>query len=361
MSETPEIQRKSRKLFAARTRDVDKIEADKLRKRSLTNPRSSVDESESSRKSSVSSGRKKDGKQFAVTLLVNDSDKTKIMDMLHKAKSVISRKMEKVMGKKAAKAGISNADALRTVLENWVENAEKEEQEDDKIEDELIKAQAAQVEEMRQQGFSPPVTLRPIPTTVVSPVPEEEDEDEEVPDDIEVQEVFEGQTSFLLPPKAGFKLERATASSPPMSPTRSLTPCDNVPRPAFLQTNDSYKLQRPSSLYDSNAQAASSRPTSRQGSIATPPVFDYSAFARAKTFDQDINWDEQCQEDSTKMQRPESMIIPIGGVWRPEDEAVEGLFEKDDKVESSKNDDNRLCALNQSITICRSDIYREIS
>ena len=42
LSETPEIQRKSRKLFAARTRDVDKLDSDHqkaLRKRSLTNPR----------------------------------------------------------------------------------------------------------------------------------------------------------------------------------------------------------------------------------------------------------------------------------------------------------------------------------
>merc|ERR1712223_2040628 len=105
MSETPEIQRKSRKLFAARTRDVDKLENNGAensnsksntmarKRRSLTNPRSSIDESESSRKSSMSSGRNKNSsKQFAVTLLVNENDKTKIMDMLHKAKAVISRK-----------------------------------------------------------------------------------------------------------------------------------------------------------------------------------------------------------------------------------------------------------------------------
>ena len=50
LSETPEIQRKSRKLFAARTRDIDKLDAtsgqdtkSSIRKRrSLTNPRSSI-------------------------------------------------------------------------------------------------------------------------------------------------------------------------------------------------------------------------------------------------------------------------------------------------------------------------------
>ena len=85
-------------------------------------------------------------------------------------------------------------------------------------------------------------------------------------DDIEVQEVFEGQTSLLLPPKAKFKLSNSSPNC--MSPMRSLTPCDAVPRPAFLRcvsdVNDAYKLRRPSSHYDAQAQAASSRPTSRQ-------------------------------------------------------------------------------------------------
>ena len=43
-------------------------------------------------------------------------------------------------------------------------------------------------------------------------------------DDIEVQEVFEGQTSLLLPPKAKFKLPSLSPQA--MSPMRSLTPCD---------------------------------------------------------------------------------------------------------------------------------------
>ena len=191
LSETPEIQRKSRKLFAARTRDVDKLDSDQkaLRKRSLTAPRSSVDETESSRKSSVSVGsRKKEkdgvsvsgaGKQFAVTLLVSESDKTKIMDMLHKAKTVISRKVEKVMGKKPPQKDISNADALKTVLQNWVEEEETKELQETFDEDFLIKAQEVQVEQMRCSGLSPPIEIRPIPTTMVSPVPEEPDEEEE--------------------------------------------------------------------------------------------------------------------------------------------------------------------------------------
>ena len=247
--------------------------------RSTINPisRSSIDESESSRKSSMSSGRKRNsttGKQFAVTLLVNENDKTKIMDMLHKAKAVISRKVEKVMGRKPPESKISNAEALRTVLENWVEDAVQQEKADDDEEKELIEAQVAQVSSWKSQGYDAPVHLRPIPTTIVSPVPEEDDIDEDDEDDddsndnndIEVQEVLEGQTSFLLPPKAQkFKLERSSMTPPMMSPTRSLTPCDHVPRPAFMiRQEDHYKLRRPSSHYDANAQAASSRPTSRQ-------------------------------------------------------------------------------------------------
>ena len=166
-------------------------------------------------------------------------------------------------------------------------------------------------------------------------------------DDIEVQEVFEGQTSLQLP-KAKFKLP--SSSPQPMSPMRSLTPCDGVPRPAFLRcvsdVNDVYKLRRPSSHYDAQAQAASSRPTSRQDlscqsplAPPPPPLFDYSAFARAKAFqeltEEESNWFEDletCEGGSSdniidsRIQRPESMIIPIGGVWRPDDEPVEQFF-----------------------------------
>ena len=337
LSETPEIQRKSRKLFAARTRDVDKMDSEaKGRKRSLTG-RSSIDETtESSRKSSVSSGRRGKQKQFAVTLLVNENDKNKIMDMLQKAKQVISKKVEKVMGKKPQKSEISNADALKTVLQNWVDEAETEEKQDFEDEDDLIQAQECQIAHLRSRGYDPPVHIRPIPTTAVSPVPEV-DEDEH--DDIEVQEVLEGQTSFLLPPKAKFKLERASSISPrPMS--RSLTPCESVPRPAFLGTLDQYKLRRPSSHYDANAQAAHSRPISRNEVVASPPVFDYSAFARAKLYnDLKVGAFSPEAEDllafsretEAKIQRPESMIIPIGGVWRPDDEPPVDLFLEEDE------------------------------
>ncbi len=404
LSETPEIQRKSRKLFA-RNKDFDKMaDETRWRKRSLTNPRSSVDESGSSRKSSVASSGKKrlfhshgggggssssstnntkaggdGGRQFAVTLMVSENDKTKIMDMLTKAKNVISRKVEKVMGKKPPKSTISSADALRTVLENWVDDAESKEKEDSEVEEDMIRAQAEQVERLRGAGFLPPVHMQ-IPTTVVSPVPEEnedieededldEEEEEADHDDIEVQEIVDGQTNFLLPPKATkFRLERSVT---PVSPTRSLSPCEGVPRPPFLSRSsveDNYPLRRPSSHYDANAQAASSRPTSRvgpgggvtpslvgglAGSTTTPTTaatatssssgfFDFEAFARAKVqpkideIDLGDYADDNDDELSQKIQRPASMIIPVGGVWRPGDSDEEVDFFQDAKPTSPR-------------------------
>ena len=102
---------------------------------------------EDSRKSSVSSGQqggrgRKGSKQFAVTLLVSESDKNKIVDMIHRAKSVISKKVEKVMGRgRMPKSGISTAAVMTTVLQNWVEGEEKREEEDSKEVDQLIEQQ----------------------------------------------------------------------------------------------------------------------------------------------------------------------------------------------------------------------------
>ena len=68
---------------------------------------------------------------------------------------------------------------------------------------------------------------------------------------------------------------------------------------------------------------------------------DYSAFARAKAFqeltEEEANWFEDIEADNNldgsldnvidnRIQRPESMLIPIGGVWRPDDEPVEQFF-----------------------------------
>ena len=47
----------------------------------------------------MSSGKQQQ-KQFAVTFFVSENDKTKLVDIIHRAKTVIAKKVDKVMGKK---------------------------------------------------------------------------------------------------------------------------------------------------------------------------------------------------------------------------------------------------------------------
>ena len=471
MSETPEIQRKSRKLFPKyRNTDTD------VQKRSLTAPSHSTstvsspacsppsstggvsismsnrrssstgsqpDGSGSSRKSSVSSGAKKSGagKQFAVTLLVNEAEKNKIVDMLHRAKKVIGKKVEKVIGKKpksnptereskSQSLSISNAEALTTVLQNWVEVEEKKERKDDTEMERLIEEQKLQALKMRQRGIEPPITIITPPSdtpkdasrqyhfrspnvppltvggcssfgSFPSPVPEEsEDEDNEADDELEhdddlkVQEIKQGEENVLhLPTSGRFRLSRSIT---PQSPTRSLTPSDRVPRHFTRPDSEIYPtgLKRPSSHYDVNAQAASSRPV---GSINVPnlspspvtgptlnkinrvsplsaggrdldvvtrkdigkemiPEDIYNSFKRMdrtstplktssghneeirdtvddakddkKEPKEEIRFDFDRDIPVTSWQRPESMTIPIGGVWHPGDDEDEDEFMK---------------------------------
>ena len=472
MSETPEIQRKSRKLFPKyRNTDPD------TQKRSLTAPSHSTstvsspacsppsstggvsismsnrrssstgsqpDGSGSSRKSSVSSGAKKSGagKQFAVTLLVNEAEKNKIVDMLHRAKKVIGKKVEKVIGKKpksnptereskSQSLSISNAEALTTVLQNWVEVEEKKERKDDTEMERLIEEQKLQALKMRQRGIEPPITIVTPPSdtpkdasrqyhfrspnvppltvggcssfgSFPSPVPEEsEDEDNEADDELEhdddlkVQEIKQGEENVLhLPTSGRFRLSRSIT---PQSPTRSLTPSDRVPRHFTRPDSEIYPtgLKRPSSHYDVNAQAASSRPV---GSINVPnlspspvtvptlnkinqesplaaggtdldivtnkdigtemtpndsqksskrqdrtsrKISSFEKFMNEEMRDtlddtktdkkepkEEIRFDFDRDIPVTSWQRPESMTIPIGGVWHPGDDEDEDEFMK---------------------------------
>ena len=464
MSETPEIQRKSRKLFPRYRSNPDS----EAQKRALTAPPQSTsttsspacsppsstggmstgasisnrrsssagsghEGSGSSRKSSISSGAKKagGGKKFAVTLLVNEADKNKIVDMLHRAKQVISKKVEKVMGKtpkSTQRSSISNAEALTTVLQNWVEVEEKKEKKEETEMERLIEEQQLQATKMRQRGIEPPITIvtpppesfkdgskqyhfrsPSVPTLTVgsysnfgsfpSPVPEEtEDEDNEADDerehddDFEVQEVKEGEDNLLrLPNSRRFRLSRSIT---PQSPTRSLSPCDTVPRFFSRPESELYpaNLRRPSSHFDYNAQVASSRPISpghstnlNQSPITVPslnksnrasplaaenkPVSKESNVGKKSKFasinnqivdeaqttllktsgsedkivEDKIGEDEYKREKSEEIrfdfdrdipisswQRPESMTIPIGGVWHPgqsddEDEFMKNL------------------------------------
>ena len=336
---------------------------------------------ESSRKSSVSSGRPK-SKQFAVTLLVSEADKNKIVDMLQRAKSVISKKVEKVIGKKPPKSGISNAAALTTVLQNWVEDEEKREQDDESEVDQLIEQQVEQAVNMRQLGVEPPITVvtpPPPPTdaykptggvkTVISPVPEE---DEDADDDLEVQEVKEGQENLLrLPPNRRYRLSRSNTRSPA---SRSLSPCDNVPRYFSRPESELYpaNLRRPSSHYDSNAQNASSRPQSRQEtsspvqatmaaaatSDTSMPYFNYPTnpfvFAaeeqqrkadpksREMEASKDVIRFDYDDTPVSSFQRPDSMTIPIGGVWRPGQSDDEDDFMKNLSIPTTETSTTRV-------------------
>ena len=454
---TPESPRKNKKMFLSR-RNADGEESGAIRKRSVSSssantanrrssetttttaqrmslPSSGAEDSESSRKSSISSGRKRSlfhnarpsgqqqggdpNRQFAVTFFVNEHDKTKLVDILHKAKSVISKKVEKVMGKKqgtpsqqpsstsstASKPNpasrgksVSSADALTSILESWVSQEEEKGKAEERELEDLIERQQDQIRQMQVKGVEPlPVAYLPVIPTVVSPVPEEDEEAEEDDEaaegerkeggpsskehndlDIAVQEVIEGQDNFLRPPPAAssssrFALSRSgtPGSSASFTPRRSLSPCEHVPRHFNMPESELYppSLRRPSSHYDESAQAASSRPVSPRVS-SPPPITTTAGGGLAVTavdgngsrrnsllavetssrrvsvneggsrrnsaiMEQQGLYDQSANGNNVNLgpiQRPESMTVPIGGVWRPDDSDVEvSLFPEDDE------------------------------
>ena len=146
------------------------------RKSATTNTTTTTDDSESgSRKSSMSSGQKQQQqKQFAVTFFVSENDKTKLVDIIHRAKTVIAKKVDKVMGRKGAdkaagggsggqgaphsaagsrrssgQAGHAGKEptsalAITTILENWVSQEEEKGREEEVEVAELIEDQKAQ-------------------------------------------------------------------------------------------------------------------------------------------------------------------------------------------------------------------------
>ena len=283
-----------------------------------------------SKESLSSEQRKKDEeKTFSVTILVNEHEKNKIVDLLHKAKSIISKKVEKVMGKKP-KSGITNVDALQTVLESWMSRAESEEREDTRMVEKLIKEQEKQVETLLQHGQPAPVTYPLIPTVEVN---SDEASSTELGEDMEVARLT---TPRLLKPP-----DRRSRPEPP-SP-RCLSPVEVVPCP-FGNRPDSElyppRLRRPSSLYGAGAAAASSRPPSRQVSVS-PSVL--STQEREQELQEETGaledteeWeyeedetiaevDEYEEEEIPRYTRPDSFIVPIGGTihcYSPVDQEV---------------------------------------
>ena len=291
------------------------------------------------RGSSSSESKKKEPKTFSVTIFVNECEKNKIVDLLHKAKSMISKKVEKVMGKKP-KSSISNVDVIHTVLESWMDQEQENEKEDDKLVETLIKEQEMQVEGLIKSGHQAPVS---VPTLAV-----EEDEDidsnddeedtiEEEPEtDIEVKRLT--QPMYLRPPE----IRRSRTVSEQVNSVRSLSPVDNVPCPFGNRPESELyppKLRRPSSMYGAGALAAYSRPPSRQVSISPSvhPSDILGAFLNTQIPDidteeqereEDNDHEEEEEDDEEEEEgpplryaRPDSFLIPIGGVWKPGDDA----------------------------------------
>ena len=300
--------------------------------------------------SSSEQKKKDEEKTFSVTILVNENEKNKIVDLLHKAKSIISKKVEKVMGKKP-KTGISNVDALQTVLENWLDKTESEEREEDRLLEQLIQGQEDQVETMLLDGKPVPVTFPTVPTVSVCNLEESYYDKEELGEDMEVARLT--SPVHLQPPPRRTRRPSETV----FSPTRSLSPCETVPRP-FGNRPDSElyppRLRRPSSLYGAGAAAASSRPPSRQVSVSPSVAVanqDREEEQRLLLMQKlNINQEDQNEEDedeweyeeeaeeeevgtrpaytekrpsNTKYTRPDSFIVPIGGVWNPRDDPME--------------------------------------
>ena len=290
--------------------------------------------------SASSDSKKKDPKTFSMTIFVNESEKNKIVDLLHKAKSIISKKVEKVMGIKQKSGNISNADALQTVLETWMTREQEEEKEDNIMVEKLIKEQERQVESLIQSG-----NFKTVPTLEVQEDDEvEEDDDtieEELDNDLEVSRLTVPR--YLKPPVR--KRIRSISETSPCSPSaRSLSPLENVPCPFLRPESELYppRLRRPSSLYGAGAAAASSRPPSRQVSVS-PSVQDVEAQVQEKLQitssepeGKESNIEEEEEEEAEEEEeeeeeeedyneipsyaRPDSFIIPIGGVWRPGEE-----------------------------------------
>ena len=290
--------------------------------------------------SSSEQKKKDEEKTFSVTILVNENEKNKIVDLLHKAKSIISKKVEKVMGKKP-KTGISNVDALQTVLENWLDKTEIEEREEDRLVEQLIQEQESQVETMLMDGRHAPVTYPTVPTvSVCNPEELYTDDREELGEDMEVARLT--SPVLLQPPR-----RRARGpSETPLSPTRSLSPCDTVPRPfGYRPDSELYppRLRRPSSLYGAGAAAASSRPPSRQVSVSPSVAATQEQLQNLNINPEEEDGEEEdeweYEEETTipeeeegqvyvekrphKYTRPDSFIVPIGGVWNPRDDPME--------------------------------------
>ena len=162
----------------------------------------------------------------------------------------------------------------------------------------------------------------------------------DIDDDLEVCRLM---SNNLLSPPARKAAAASRPSAACMSPTRSLSPAENVPCPFGNRPEcELYpaRLRRPSSLYGAGANAASSRPPSRQVSMSPSNFGDEAAAGSHVGTKSPIAEDQECWEyeecdeldveaatgcrlsaaEPTRYARPDSFVIPIGGVWNPKDD-----------------------------------------
>ena len=285
-------------------------------------------------------------KQFSVTMFVNEHEKNKIVDMIHKAKSLITRKVEKVIGRRP-RSEVTNVETLQTVLESWVQEEAKQAAKEEEEERQLIEEQGQQVSNMRARGQRPPVNYKPIPDLSV----EDSDETDTITEcslisDMEVKCLSGSKDKTVRSPSLLY---------PRPSPSPSLTPTgENVPCPFRMRSeNELYppRLRRPSSHYGIEAAAASSRPPSRQCSMSpsfcsSPATIDHTDVieeeeaARVEAPPERnaaqpplaVLQVDGMSEEERKLQkeveetfrqyirfcRPDSYLVPIGGVWKPD-------------------------------------------
>ena len=279
-------------------------------------------------------------------MLVTETEKNKIVDLIQKAKSIISRRVEKVIGKKP-RAEISNEEALQTVLESWVGQEEEKEQENKAEEEKYIRDQHKQITEMRERGDFVPVNYMPCPEVSV-------EEHEEIPT----------EEKMIKKNVSNADGDDSTPTSIPRSFTPTFTSMENVRYSwSFLNENELYppKLRRPSSLYGVEAATASSRLPSRQLSLSPSCLQDHGdAFLSLSSTEESVlpstNQAEleetagDIVDEAPNIYRPASYIVPIGGVWNPDDKSAEtesiwgevGEEEKKSPINSEASDQKGL-------------------
>jgi hypothetical protein len=338
-------------------------------------------------------GVKEEEKTFSVTLLVNENEKNVIVDMINRAKNIISRKVEKVIGKKP-KNSVSNVETLQTVLESWIGHEESREREEKAEEEQLIREQELQVSDMARRGLPVPVTFHPREELARAHSDMTEEENKSMAHlsqvgnaDMEISRISWGRQQAADEVRRPLSPSNSTRRQSAGTPT--LAAAENVPCPWGLRPDSELyppRLRRPSSMYGTEAAAASSRPPSRLQVLSASPVpftagsrphsrqisasplpskiVSLSGGIEVGSSDSTIVLHEEDEEkgdvdadkvdttdvdasedktgvDPTLYCRPASFLIPIGGVWRPEDDPGDNEIVWEQEKESKDDSGGR--------------------